>query len=86
MFQGEKVAELSDCGTQAIMYRNGDKYQVAGYTVDGVSPPVLVQVCTHLSLSQAIKWMMLFYVQEWENVQRKDTLYERMAKAISPAL
>jgi hypothetical protein len=76
---GEKVAELQDSSTTAQLYLNSHgTYTAVVFETDSVTPQKVVDSKKGMSLSEAIKWLMLYYVEEWESVFARHALRDKL--------
>lgn len=81
------VASLSDASTRTFIVDQGEgKFRFIALSEDGVSQDGLMKCVDGLTLSMAIREMVLFYAEEWEVVVLPNkvlTLSRKMRESIS---
>jgi hypothetical protein len=76
------IAKLEDADITLTLDEQEGAFRVLATRYDSTSVPVDALDATCGSLSEAIKAIMVFYVQEWESVFVKNRLSEKLAQAI----
>lgn len=79
------IAQLKDADTSLTLEQHGESFHLLATRYDSTSVPIDVLDQTYGNLSEAIKAILVFYVQEWESVFTRHHLSERLAQAIVAA-
>lgn len=79
------LAQLTDADISLTLEQKGSQFNVKATRFDSITEPAAALDSTHGNLGDAIKAIMVFFVQEWESVFVQNRLSEKLAQAITAA-